>query len=236
MRFSRHALGWACSLLCCATAGMARAQAGAASSETGLTLDDVIARATVNQPALALASAERQISALERSNAKAALLPSAVYHNQAIYTQSNGVPASRVGQVTTAPAPIFIANNAVREYASQGLFNETIGLANVGAIRLANASALRAEAEYEVTRRGLVVTVVGLYFGVGSSSEKVTVAERALSEASHFLDITQKREAAREVAHADVLKAQLSQQPRVIGVHRRRVAFRAAAAAGPGRH
>ncbi len=214
MKFSRHALGWACSVLCSIAVSMACAQARVVPSETGLTLDDVIARATANQPALALASAERAATALERSNAKAALLPSAIYHNQAIYTQSNGVPASRVGQVTTAPAPIFIANNAVREYASQGLFNETIGLANVGAIRLANATALRAEAEYEVARRGLVATVVGLYFGVGSTGEKVTVAERALSEASHFVEITQKREAAREVAHADVLKAQLSQQQR----------------------
>lgn len=179
-----------------------------------LTLEDAIARATANEPAFAAASAEQKALALERKNAKAALLPSLTYHNQAIYTQPNGVPASRIGQTTDAPSPIFIANNAVREYASQGVVNETIGFAQVGALRLATANALRAEAELEIARRGLVQTVVSLYYGVGSGNNKVIVAERALAEADHFVDITQMREAAREAAHADVLKAQLSQQQR----------------------
>ena len=192
----------------------AQAEAPAGTLNMELTLDQAIARASANEPAFAAASAEKRALALERTNAKAALLPTATYHNQAIYTQANGVPASRIGQTTFAPSPIFIANNAVREYASQGVFNETIGFAQIGAIRLANANALRAEAELEIARRGLVATVVSLYFGVGAGTDKIGVAERALAEASHFVDITQKREAAREAAHADVLKAQLSQQQR----------------------
>ncbi len=151
---------------------------------------------------------------LERTNARTALLPTATYHNQAIYTESNGVPASRIGQTTDAPAPIFIANNAVREYASQGVFNETLGLQQIGAIRLADANAARASAQLEIARRGLMTTVVTLYYGVGSGRKKVTVAQEALQEADRFVDITQKREAAREAAHADVLKAQLVQQQR----------------------
>ena len=42
----------------------------------------------------------------------------------------------------------------------------------------------------------------------------MAIAQRALDEANHFVDITQKREAAREAAHADVLKAELVQQQR----------------------
>jgi outer membrane protein TolC len=179
-----------------------------------LTLDQAIARAMSNEPAFAAAKAERQALALERTNARAALLPSAAFHNHAIYTEPNGVPTSRIGQTTNAPAPAFIANNAVREYASQGVFDETLGLKQAGAIRLADANAARAEAELEIARRGLVSTVVALYYQLGAGGSKVAIAEQALAEASRFVDITQKREAAREAAHADVLKAQLLQQQR----------------------
>lgn len=179
-----------------------------------LTLDQAISRAMANEPAFAAAQAERRALTLERTNARVALLPTATYHNQAIYTQPNGVPASRIGQTTDAPSPIFIANNAVREYASQGVFNEALGLRQVAAIRLADANAARSAAELEIARRGLVSTVVSLYYGLSSGAGKLTVAEQALDEANRFVDITKKREAAREAAHADVLKAELVQQQR----------------------
>ncbi len=188
--------------------------AAASSAPERLTLDQALARAQANEPTFAAARAERDALKLERANARAALLPTATYHNGAIYTQPNGVPASRIGQVSAAPSPVFIANNAVREYASQGVFDERIGLAQVGALRLADANALRAEAELEVTRRGLVAAVVGLFYGLDTETGRLTVAQRALAEAARFLEITQKREAAREAEHADVLKAQLQQQGR----------------------
>ena len=179
-----------------------------------LTLDQVLARAQANEPGFAVASAESQVAGLERKNARAALLPTATYHNQVIYTQPNGVPASRIGQTAASPSPIFIANNAVREYASQGVFNETIGFAQLAAVRLADATAARAAAEFEVQRRGLVSTVVSLFYAVVSGRQKVAIATEANGESEQFLDIATKREAAREAAHADVLKAQLQQQQR----------------------
>ena len=179
-----------------------------------LTLDQAIARAMANEPAFAAAVAEQKVAALDRKIARTALLPTATYHNQAIYTEPNGVPASRIGQTTDAPAPIFIANNAVREYASQGVFNETLGLGQVGAIRLADANAALAQAELEVARRGLVSTVVSLFYAADTGEGRVRIAQEALDEAGHFVDITSKREAAREAAHADVLKAQLAQSQR----------------------
>jgi outer membrane protein TolC len=188
--------------------------AGAVQSGQILTLNEAISLATVNEPAFAAAQAEMQAAKLDRTNARVAMLPTATYHNQALYTEPNGVAASRIGQTTNAPSPAFIANNAVREYASQGVFNETAGFSKVGVIKLADANAMRAEAELEIARRGLVGTVVALYYGSGASTEKLTIAERALAEADRFLDITQKRESARESAHADVLKAQLQQQQR----------------------
>ena len=185
-----------------------------ASTPETLTLEQAIARATANEPVFAAAAAEQKAAALDRKIARTALLPTATYHNQAIYTEPNGVPTSRIGQTTNAPAPIFIANNAVREYTSQGLFNETLGLGQVGAVRLADANAARAQAELEVARRGLVTTVVALFYAVGTGEERVLIAGEALDEANHFVDTTGKREAAREAAHADVLKAQLTQQQR----------------------
>ena len=211
-------LGWATAGLV-AQAGVPQAAVdqavvGQAAKAETLTLDEVIARAEANDPSYAAAIAERRATALERTDAKAALLPTVTYHNQAIYTQPNGLPASRIGQVTGAPSPIFIANNAIREYASQGLFNETIGFAQVAGNRAAGATAARAAAEYEVTRRGLVAAVVNLFYGVASGGERVDVAREAGTEAEQFAELTKKRETAREAAHADVLKAELQQQQR----------------------
>lgn len=179
-----------------------------------LTLAQAIARATANEPAFAAARADRDVSRLERTNARTALLPTASYHNQAIYTKPNGVPTSRIGQVADAPSPAFIANNAVREYVSQGVFNETLSLGQIAAVRLADANDARAQAELEIARRGLVSTVVALYYGVGAGGSKLDIAREALAEADRFVEVTQKREAQREAAHADVLKAQLTQQQR----------------------
>ncbi len=194
----------------------AEAQATAAApvqAREPLTLDEAIRLAQSNETTFAAASADARSSALERKDARAALLPTAAYHNQVIYTQPNG-QSNRIGQTTNEPSPVFIANNAVREYVSQGVFNETLGLAQLGAIRLADANAARATAELEIARRGLVATVVSLFYSVGSQSERETVAARALQEANRFVEITQQREAARESAHADVIKAQIQQQQR----------------------
>lgn len=213
VRFRGRRLAVSAVLLLAATA-VVHPQATKQTAEETLTLDQALTRAQANEPAYAAARVESQVAALERKTARAALLPTAVYHNQAIYTQANGVAASRIGQTTDAPAPIFIANNAVREYASQGVFSETLGLGQIAGIRLADATAARAAAELEVQRRGLVSTVVSLFYGASAGGQKVAVAQEAAQEAESFLDITRKREAAREAAHADVLKAQLQQQQR----------------------
>lgn len=63
-------------------------------------------------------------------------------------------------------------------------------------------------------RRGLVAAVVSLYYQVAATETKRRLFIEALQEASLFTDLTQKREASREVAHADVVKAQLQQQQR----------------------
>ena len=218
MALGRQAVGWLVGSVAICLSGMARSeQAGSPVPTTPgvqvISLDEAIQRAEHNDPAFASLDAESRALRLDRTNARAALLPTAIYHNQVIYTQPNG-QSSRIGQTVGAPTPVFIANNAIREYASQGVFNETLGFQQVGAIRLADANAARAAAEAEVARRGLVATVVGLYASYGAQQSKLTAATRAQSEADHFVTTTEQREDAREVAHADVVKAQLQQQQR----------------------
>lgn len=183
------------------------AQQATASASTAqpvsITLDEAIKRAQANEPAFAASVAESNATALDPSIARAALLPGVIYHNQFLYTKGNG---------TASNTPLFIANNGVHEYISQGSVTETLGVAQVAAVKLADAGAARAKAEMEIARRGLVGTVVALYFGSLAADQKLAVAQRAADEAASFTDLTTKRETAREVAHADVVKAQLQQQ------------------------
>ncbi len=139
-----------------------------------------------------------------------------IYHNQYLYTQPAHGPdqSANASASATTSLPRFIANNSVHEYISQGVISETIGAQQVTAVAHASAAASLAAAELEIARRGLVATVVGLYYNALAADRKTAVAERALTEANDFTGLTQHREDAREAAHADVIKAQLQQQQR----------------------
>jgi outer membrane protein TolC len=179
-----------------------------------ITLEEAIRRAQANEPAYAAMSAESRAMQLDRSIARAGLLPSVVYHNQALYTQANGLTNLAGQGVTAQPSPRFIANNAVREYASQASINETLGLGLMAGVRRADAIAAMAAADLEVARRGLTAAVTSLFYGSLAADHKLTVAERADTEAADFTRLTREREQARESAHADVVKAQLVEQQR----------------------
>src|ERR1700733_14761201 len=217
----RYRTGMRCIAICAAisqshvlTATPAQNADAPSDAPTVITLPQAIDRARGNDPNVAAAGADAKATALDRSISHAALLPNAVYHNQYLYTQGTGGKGTLLAGSTQTPAPIFIANNAVHEYTSQAAVTETVGLKSIADGRLADATAARAAAEYEIARRGLVATVVVLYYNLTASEHKVAVAQRASNEAAGFTDLTSKREAAREVAHADVVKAQLQQQQR----------------------
>ena len=178
-----------------------------------VTLQQAIARARANESNFAAAVAAQKVAALDHSIARAALLPGATYHNQVLYTQPNGA-TNGSGPVGSQAAPRFIANNAVREYASQAVVTETLGLQQVTAVSRAAAAEAVATAELEIARRGLISTVTGLFYQALAAEHKVEVASRAAGEAAGFTTLTQQRETAREGAHADVVKAQLQQQQR----------------------
>jgi outer membrane protein TolC len=170
-------------------------------------------RAQVNEPTYATAVADSRSAALDRSIARSALLPGITYHNQYLYTQGTGL-ATPSSQGPSTAAQRFIANNAVHEYMSQGVVSETIGFAEIAGVRRANAAAAMAAAELEISRRGLMAAVSGLFYGVLAADRKLVIAEQARAETDDFTSLTNKREQQREAAHADVVKAQLQQQQR----------------------
>jgi outer membrane protein TolC len=178
-----------------------------------ISLSEAIRRAQQNEPTFASALATQKSAVIDRYLRNAALLPSVVYHNQVLYTQPNG-QTNEIAHSGAQASPIFIANNAVHEYISQASINETIGLKHFADAQVEAANAARASAELEVARRGLILSVVSLYYSVSAFETKHHVLEEAFREAQSFTDLTEKREAAREGAHADVVKAQLQQQQR----------------------
>jgi len=174
-----------------------------ATSDLRLTLQDALARARNNSVEFQAAATDAAIAAEDRKQARDALLPSAAYNNQILYTQGNGNGAVR-----------YIANNAVHEYISQGNVHEVIDLAGVAGYRRAAAAAAVAKARAEIASRGLVVTVVQDYFHVAAAQSKLEIAQRGASQGEDFFKLTQALEKGGEVAHSDVIRAELQVQDR----------------------
>ena len=168
-----------------------------------LTLQDALARARKNSVMFQSALTDSAIARQDRFQAAGALLPSVTYNNQALYTQ-----AAPKGSTTGAPV-VFIANNAVHEYISQADIHESIDLASVSTFRRTAALAAAAKARAEIASRGLVVTVVQDYYSVAAAQQKVLSAQKAADEGDRFLKLTQELEHGGEVAHSDVIKAEL---------------------------
>ncbi len=166
-----------------------------------LTLRDAIARARKVNPQFRTALTDLALAKEDRVQSRANLLPSVNYQAAFLYTEGNGTPASR-----------FVANNGVHEYVSQGDVHQSLSLAEIADYRRTQAGEAVARARSEIAARGLVVTVVQAYYGMVVAQRKYATAQRAGDEAQHFLDISQKLERGGEVAHADVIKAQIQFQ------------------------
>ena len=186
-------------------------------SQTGpepvsITLQEAIHRAQVNEPTFASAVGNSQSAAIDRSIARAGLLPSAHVLAQGIHTQGNGLVSESDEGVSNAN-PKFVANDSrPQEYFAQGIVDETLSVAGLAAVRKADAAATMAREQLEIARRGLVSTVTALFYTLLAADQKADIAQRAYQEAADFTSLTSKREKQRETAHADVVKAQLTEQ------------------------
>lgn len=168
-----------------------------------LTLEDALARARKNSTQFQSALTESGVAGQDRYQAAAALLPSVTYNNQALYTR----PSKNGG-------PIFIANNAVHEYISQANVHESIDLVGISNFRRSAALAAVAKARAEIASRGLVVTVVQDYYSLAAAQQKLQAAQKASDEGDRFFKLTQDLERGGEVAHSDVIKAELQMHDR----------------------
>jgi len=167
-----------------------------------LTLQDALARARKNSVQFQSALTDSAIARQDRFQAAAALLPGVNYNNQAIYSQQN------------KNGPRFIANNGAHEYVSQANVHEVLDLAGVSNFRRASAAAAAARARAEIASRGLVVTVVQSYYAVAAAQQKFQSAQKTADEGDRFFKLTQDLEHGGEVAHSDVIKAELQMQER----------------------
>jgi outer membrane protein TolC len=174
------------------------------SATVRLTLQDALARARKNSTQFQAALTESAIARQDRYQAGAALLPSVNYNNQALSTQGNGA----------GNGVRYLNNNAAHEYISQANVHEVLDLAGVSNFRRASAAAAAARARAEIASRGLVVTVVQNFYAVAAAQQKILSAQKAADEGDHFLKLTQELERGGEVAHSDVIKAELQMQER----------------------
>lgn len=166
-----------------------------------LTLQDALERARKNNPEYRAALTEFALAREDKVQSRAALLPNLNYTDSFVYTEGNGTASAR-----------YIANNGVHEYISQGDVHQEFSLANAAEYRRSLALEAVARARSEIAARGLVLTVVQTYYGFVVAQRKYATAERAEAEAQRFLDISQKLEHGGEVAHSDVIKAQIQFQ------------------------
>jgi len=167
-------------------------------STVTLSLADAIARAKANNPQFQAALTSFGVAREDRVQARAAMLPTVNYNTSFIYTQSNG-----------SPSGVFVANNGVHEYISQGVAHEALGFASLPDYQRTKAAQAMAKAKAEIAARGLATTVVQAFYGLLASQAKTQDTLQVSNEAQHFLDISKQLENGGEVAHSDVIKAQI---------------------------
>ena len=199
-----------------ATAGPAQAQtaartpaapqppAAAQAPSSPLTLESALAQARSNSQQFYAAQTAASLATEDRKQAFGNLLPSLSGFTQFIGTQPNGTPSG-----------VWVANDGPRIYNMWlTVHGEVFSPGRWAEYRAASAGEAAARAKADIATRGLVSTVVQNFYTAVAAARKVASAQESLREAQQFLDITQKQEAGGEVAHSDVVKAQIQVQQR----------------------
>jgi len=175
-------------------------------AQPAVTIDikSAIDRARSYSPQFKAASLAVDLARIDRYIAKVALYPSANYFNQYIYTQGNGTPSG-----------VFVSNDGVHVYNSQAIVHQDVYTpAKIAEYRQAIAAQAVAAAKRDLSLRGIVGAVFQNYYGIVTAQRHFTNEQQVLDEAQRFAALTQKLEKGGEVAHADVVKAQLTTEQR----------------------
>jgi outer membrane protein TolC len=170
-----------------------------------ITFSDALQKATANNPQTQAALTALGVAHEDLVQSRGALLPNVNYNMQYLYTQSN----SLANRTSPSSSVVFIANNGVHEYIAQGNVHENLSLQTFADYGRAAAAQAVARAKSEIALRGLAVTVSQAYYGYVAAQHKYATAQRAGEEAQRFFGISDKLEKGGEVAHSDVIKAEL---------------------------
>jgi outer membrane protein TolC len=174
-------------------------------ADAPLTLQAVLDQARANSQQFRSAQLASNLAAEDKKQARAALLPAVNGFSQYIYTQPNGTPSG-----------VFVPNDGPNVYAMWlNVHGDVFSLAKWSEYRSAAAAEAVARARADVAGRGLVATIVQNFYGLVAAQRKLASAQQGLREAQQFLDITQKQESGGEVAHSDVIKAQIQVSQRI---------------------
>ena len=167
-----------------------------------VTLSDAIEQAQRVDAHFQSAVTDARLAHEDRAQARNAILPTVSYTSQALLTQGNG-GRTAVGR--------FVTNDGLHVYRSWGVFHEDLSPANYlgTTYRQARAAAAMASAKAEIAKRGLNATVTKLYYALAVAQRKYATAQMASETAKHFYDITQDAERVGQVAHSDVLQAEI---------------------------
>jgi len=102
-----------------------------------LTLQDALQRAKVNSPDFRAALTDAGLAHEDKVQSRSGMLPNVNYNNGFIYTEPNG---------TRSGTGLYIANNGVHEYLSEGDVHQEVSLAMVADYRRAAAAEALAKA------------------------------------------------------------------------------------------
>jgi len=186
--------------------GTSSAFAQAPAPAINLTIQEALERARKYSAQVLSANITALLAHEDTVQARAAMLPTANTLHQYIYTQPNG-----------GGDPTFVSSDAPRVYTHQAAVHADVyAPAKRADYRKALAAEAVARARADIAARGLIATVVQNYYAIVVAGRKLVYAQQSQKDAEAFADITQKQEAAGEVSHADVVKAQLQVEQRRI--------------------
>jgi outer membrane protein len=166
-----------------------------------ITLQDALDRAKRNDTQYLSAINDALIAREDVLQTKNSMRPTITSITNYLGTQGNGL----------TPNGRFVTNDGVHVYRAWGVAHEDLSPNNVfrtGYHRAQAAEAL-ANAKVEIAQRGLVVTVTRNYYALVTSQRKYATAQQSAQTAARFLDIAQQQERVGQVAHADVVRAQI---------------------------
>lgn len=177
---------------------------GTSAPPVTITLRDAIERAQRLDAQTLSALADAKVAHDERTIARAALLPNISYTTQFLGTQGNGL----------TPNGRYVTNDGVQVYRSWGVLHQDVSANTFLGTTYRRAAAVEAQAraKAEIAQRGLVVTVTKNYYGLVIAQRKYAGAQQSAQQAKQFLDMTQSAEQLRQVAHSDVVKADIQYQ------------------------